>query len=384
MKLTKQAKAAAKRRVSRRSVLKGGVAAGVVTAAPLYVKNAFAQGGELNIFMWSDYLPDTLRDEFKKETGVTINFTGIGSNEELINKMKATKGRGADIVTPTNVRPLQWEPLEMLQPFDLSRVPTDRVNQGMLAIGSDDWNFDGKGSHWLPHVWGTEAVAWRTDKWSPADGTPSYGDVWSDEVSGKMMGRPHSMMLGAGLYMETIGELEPGDMRRGYQDEGTMRPIWQKVTDWCVARKDQVGKFWNDADAQKNGFMQEGMVIGQTWDGPPLALKSEGKPVTYQAPKEGALAWVDGLALPKAARNIDEVYAFIDFMYRAAVGGETANKTGYNSPVIGADQHLTEQSKKNFSEAYPGDSLDNLWPWPPEPVWYAGIRSEYRDTFVAA
>ena len=371
-------------RLSRRRVLKTGIAAGVVASAPLYVKNALSQSGELNIYMWSDYLPQSLRDQFKEETGVTINFTGIGSNEELLNKIKATKGRGADIVTPTNVRPLQWEPLEILQPFDLSRVATDKVNQGMLAIGNDDWNFGGGGSHWLPHVWGTEAVAWRTDEWSPDGGTPSYGDVWADDVSGKMMGRPHSMMLGAGLYMETIGELEPGDMRRAYSDEATMRPIWQKVTDWCVARKDHVGKFWNDADAQKNGFIQEGMVIGQTWDGPPLALKSEGKPVTYQAPKEGALAWVDGLALPRAARNIDEVYAFIDFMYRAEVGGETANKTGYNSPVLGADGFLSEQSKVNFAEAYPGDALDNLWPWPPEPVWYAGIRSEYRDTFVAA
>lgn len=371
-------------RLSRRKVLKTGVAAGVIASAPLYVKNAFSQSGELNIYMWSDYLPQTLRDQFKEETGVTINFTGIGSNEELINKMKATKGRGADIVTPTNMRSPQWEPLELLQAFDLGRIPTQNVNKGMLDVGEEEWNFGGSGSHWLPHIWGTEAVAWRTDKWSPDGGVPSYGDVWADDVSGKMMGRPHSMMVGAGLYMETIGELEPGDMRRAYSSEEAMRPIWRKVTDWVVARKSHVGKFWNDADAQKSGFLQEGMVIGQTWDGPTLAMKSEKQPVTYQAPKEGALAWIDGLALPKAARNIEEVYAFIDFMYRPAVGGETANKTGYNSAVTGSDAFLSEQSKNNFAEAYPGDALDNLWPWPTEPAWYADIRSEYRDEFVAA
>ncbi|MCY4034146.1 MAG: extracellular solute-binding protein [Hyphomicrobiales bacterium] len=371
-------------RLSRRKVLKTGVAAGVIASAPLYVKNAFSQSGELNIYMWSDYLPQTLRDQFKEETGVTINFTGIGSNEELINKMKATKGRGADIVTPTNMRSPQWEPLELLQAFDLSRVPTQNVNGGMLVVGEEEWNFGGSGSHWLPHIWGTEAVAWRTDQWSPDGGVPSYGDVWAEDVSGKMMGRPHSMMVGAGLYMETIGELEPGDMRRAYGSEEAMRPIWRKVTDWVVARKSHVGKFWNDADAQKSGFLQEGMVIGQTWDGPTLAMKTEGQPVTYQAPKEGALAWIDGLALPKAARNLDEVYAFIEFMYRSEVGGETANKTGYNSAVNGSDAFLSEDSKNNFSEAYPGDALDNLWPWPTEPAWYASIRSEYRDEFVAA
>ena len=378
---------AKRRRVSRRSVLKGGLAVGAVSAtlsAPPYVRHALSQGGELNIYMWSDYLPQTLRDQFKEETGVTINFNGIGSNEELINKMKATRGRGADIVTPTSLRALQWQPLDFLQPFDLSRVPTERINESTLAVGTGDWNFGNAGAHWLPHVWGTEAIAWRTDKWSPSGGTPSLGDIWSEEVAGRMMGRPHSMMIGAGRYMETIGELEPGDILNAYKSEDVMRPVWQKIADWCIERKSHVGKFWNDADAQKSGFLQEGIVIGQTWDGPPIAMKKEGHPVTYQAPEEGAFAWVDGLAIPKAARNIEEVYAFIEFMYRPEVGGETANKTGYNSPVLGSDAHLTAETKAIFDEAYPGNAADNLWPWPPEPVWYANVRSEYRDAFVAA
>jgi spermidine/putrescine transport system substrate-binding protein len=66
------------------------------------------------------------------------------------------------------------------------------------------------------------------------------------------------------------------------------------------------------------------------------------------------------------------------------MGGLTANKTGYNSAVVGADKFLSDQSVKNFNDAYPGDALENLWPWPPEPVWYAQVRSEYRDRFVAA
>ena len=58
---------------------------------------------------------------FTKKTGIKCNYTGIGSNEEIINKMKATKGRGFDIISPTNVRSLQWEPLELIQPFDMNK-----------------------------------------------------------------------------------------------------------------------------------------------------------------------------------------------------------------------------------------------------------------------
>ena len=59
--------------------------------------------------------------------------------------------------------------------------------------------------------------------------------------------------------------------------------------------------------------MENDVWIGQTWDGPPLSLKKEGKPVSYQAPKEGAIAWLDGLSLMKAAKNVDQVYEFLNY-----------------------------------------------------------------------
>jgi spermidine/putrescine transport system substrate-binding protein len=374
-----------KQNLSRRSVLQGAVAVGAVLAAPAIIsRRALASSGELNVLMWSDYLPPEFLEGFKKETGITINHTGIGSNEEIINKMKATKGRGFDLVSPTNMRSPQWIDLGLLQPFDSAKVNTSTLNPAMVAVGETEWNFEGKGVHWLPQLWGTEALGWRTDLWQPEGGVPSYGDIWSPEMKGKTMGRPHSMMLGAGLYLETTGDLAPGSMRKAYDSEEVMRPIWEKVTKFCIDNKEQVKLFWDDADSQKNGLLNDGVVIGQTWDGPILAMKSAGEPVTYQAPKEGALAWVDGISMPIGAENIDEIYAFLNYSFKPENGGLTADKTGYNSAVLGADQHISEVAKKNFSEAYPGDALTNLFPWPKEPQWYADVRTEYRNKFVNA
>ncbi|MCR9221063.1 MAG: extracellular solute-binding protein [Alphaproteobacteria bacterium] len=376
----------AARAFTRRQLLKSAAAAGAVVAAgPAIVRDAFSSSGEINILMWSDYLPEPFIKSFTDATGITVNYTGIGSNEEIINKMKATQGQGFDIVSPTNMRSLQWEPLELLQPFDYGRIPNlENVNPAMLQVGDTEWNFAGKGSHWLPHIWGTEAIGWRIDQWAPADGIPSYGDVWDDANAGKTMGRPHSMMLGAGLYMERIGELEAGAMRKAYESEETMRPIWQKVTDFCVSKKGNIKLFWNDADTQKNGLLNEGVVVGQTWDGPPLAMKTDGEPVTYQAPKEGALAWVDGMSIPVGAANVDQIYAFLEFAFQPQPAGAAIDHHGYNSAVLGADAHAGDQYKKNFTEAYPGEALSNLWPWPKEPVWYAEVRTEYRNKFVNA
>ena len=375
----------AARSFTRRTILKGAAAGVALAAGPFVIsRQALSSSGEINILMWSDYLPPDFIAEFEKSSGIKVNYTGIGSNEEIINKMKATKGRGFDIISPTNVRALQWYPLELLQPFDMTRVDTSTVNPAMLKIGEVEWNFDGKGVHWLPHIWGTEAMAWRTDLYSPPGGIPSYGNVWQPDVQGKTMMRPHSGMLGAGLYLETIGKLKPGDVWRAYQTEEKMRPVWDTITKFCIDNKKQIKLFWNDADSQKNGLLNEGVLVGQTWDGPPLALKSQGEPVTYQAPREGALAWVDGMSIPIGAENIDQIYAFVEYVFLPQPAGVAIDKHGYNSAVLGADKFASAQYAKNFVEAYPGDALKNLNPWPAEAQWYADVRTEYRNKFVNA
>ncbi len=372
------------KKFSRRTVFRGAAAVGIgALAAPMYIKDALA-ASEINILMWSDYLPDTFLKSFTSATGIKVNYTGIGSNEEIINKLKANKGQGFDIISPTNNRNLQWGPLELLQPIDMKRVDLAPVNPAMSKIGTEGWNFKGKGSHWLPHIWGTEGIAWRTDKWAPTGSTPSYGDVWAEENAGKTMGRPHSMMLGAGLYMETIGELEKGDVWKAYTSEAAMRPVWGKIASWCIARKKNIKLLWNDADTQKNGLLNEGVIVGQTWDGPPLALKNAGEPIMYQAPKEGSMAWVDGMSIPIGAKNIDEIYAFIKYAYNPVPAGEAIDHHGYNSPVLGADQNAGAKYKKNFTEAYPGNSLGNLNPWPSEAPWYADTRTEFVNKFKSA
>ncbi len=376
-----------KHQASRRKVIKGTAVAGAAAAVGPWIisSKALASSGEVNVTMWSDYIPKPVLEDFTKATGIKVNYKDLGSNEELINQMKATKGAGVDVCSPTNNRSGQWVELGLLSPIDYKKLPNVKnMNPAMLKVGDEEWNFDGKGSHWLPLIWGTEAVGWRTDKYTPEGGIPSYGNIWDKEVEGKTMIRPHSGMLGAGLYMETIGKLSPGDVWKAYKSEDDMRPVWDKITKFCIENKSQIKLFWNDTDSQKNGLLNDGVIVGQTWDGPVLSMKSAGEPVTYQAPKEGAMAWVDSMALSSGASNVEQAYELMNYVMAAEVGGKSINTHGYNSAVLGADAFTDAKYKKNFAEAYPGDALNNLNPWPAEPQWYADIRTEYRNKFVNA
>lgn len=369
----------------RRTMLRNAAAAGAVLATgPWLTRNAFSSSGELNVFTWSDYMPEAHIKGFTDKTGIAINFTGYGSNEDLLAKIQATKGRGFDLISPTVDRVNQWKPLGMLQPFDMNRVPTKHIVPSLLKGSADIWTWDG-GQYHLPWTWGTEMLAWRTDKWSRDYKDLSYGDLWLEELKGKVMGRAHSLMAGIGLYLDRSGQLPSNRMHDAYKDEANMRRIWEGITKFAIDHKPHLKQFWNDADGQINGFMQNDVVLGQCWDGPPARLKKEGKPVTMAAPIEGAFTWLDGVAIPIGAENLDQAYEFLNYMYEPEVGGKWANATGYNVVSIGADAYLDEASKKLFQETYPEDTMNSrLWWWPPAEGWYPEIRNEYVDKFVAA
>jgi spermidine/putrescine transport system substrate-binding protein len=370
-KINKTLKAA---KVSRRSVLKGAAATGAAAAiGPWYIPNAFA-APVVNVLMWGEYLPDSVVADFKAKTGITVNHTKIGDNGEIISKMKAGGGAGYDLASPTNMRALQWENLGVLAPFDMNRINTSAVNPGMLAVGERDWNFGGNGSHWVPQLWGTESISWRTDKWTP-DGLPSFGDLWEPNpgIDGAfMMGRTYSMMTGCGIWMHHQGKM---DFWSSYNDEDTMRKNWETITDFCISKKGNLVKFWSGADPQKQGFTSDGVVVGQTWDGPIAAMMKAGEPVAYQTTDEGALAWIDGITLSAKAENIDEAYELINYSFTPEVGGQTINEIGYNSAVNGASDFYSPETKALAKAIYPGDTSTKLNPWPPEPPWFADASS---------
>ncbi len=147
----------AARGFNRRTVLKSAVTIGAFAASgPFIVRDAFSSSGELNLLMWSDEFPDPVLPNFTAATGITFNTTPFSQNEEQINKLQATGGEGFDLCQPTRDRAPQFIELDLLQAFDMNRVPADKLITSMLEASTSVWTW-GDGLHHLPHLWGTEA-----------------------------------------------------------------------------------------------------------------------------------------------------------------------------------------------------------------------------------
>ena len=89
------------RGTSRRQFLKSATAMGVAASTgPWIIKDAFSSSGTVNVIAWGDYIQPNMVSAFEKKTGIKINLSTYGSNDEAEQKLRAAGGKGFDIVMP--------------------------------------------------------------------------------------------------------------------------------------------------------------------------------------------------------------------------------------------------------------------------------------------
>jgi len=374
----------AARSFSRRTILKSAAAVAVVSAAaPWIVRKAFADSGELNFMTWEGYDFSKAMQAFKDATGITVNLTQLGDQDEMMAQMKATGAEGFDIAEPTTDRVLNWLEQDLVQPIDETKVKMDQYVPAFLeGSAGQDMMQEGK-RYAVPTIWGTESLTFNKEKAPEKYPDASYGDLWKPEYSGKVNVRPHSGLAGIGLWLEKQGKL-PAPYRDAYKDEATMTKVYDVIMETALKVRPQVGQWWSNENEAQGGYRTNGMVIGMNWDTSAAALINEGLPIGYIAPKEGALAWIQNLVVTKNVKNADQAYAFINWLSTPAGAVEWAQAYSAFPTAVGAADALPEARKNFLAEAFPGDALKELWWWPAQPSWFISKRNEYRDRWQAA
>ena len=370
---------------SRRTLLKGAAAAGgIAVTMPFIIRQSLASSGEINVFAWGDYIKDNIKDAFEKKTGIKVNLTTFGSNEEQQSKLRAAGGKGFDLIFPSvDTRP-EYDEGDLLQVIDESRVKVDRIESAMwrssLSLGAAR-----RGKRYLiPFDWGTEGITYDSSVHSFKQGELSYGDLWVDGLDGKVAGRQKSIIITLAIYLDSIGQVPSNRALDLYKTEADMRRIFDACLDFLKPHKKNIGAFWNNATEATSAFTDAGCTIGQTWDTTGIKLHIDvDKKWIYTAPKEGALGWMDTMGIPSGAENVDQSYEMINFLMTPEVGGMFANNTGYNSAAVGSENHLSEANKAAFKIAYPGGAIENLWWWPMNTPWFNGVRQEYVEKITA-
>src|SRR3546814_8599625 len=66
--------------------------------------------------------------------------------------------------------------------------------------------------------------------------------------------------------MDHTGKLPSNRMLDAFKDEATMKKIYDPILAFAISKKAWIKQFWDSADNTKSGLMENGVVIGQTWD----------------------------------------------------------------------------------------------------------------------
>jgi spermidine/putrescine transport system substrate-binding protein len=282
--------------LSRRTLI---AAVAAMLAGSAVATDAFAQAKEIRVLNWQGYGTDEkwATDQFEQKTGIKVVHDYFNSEQEMLTKLRTSPGT-YDVVLFNNTFVMEAVNAGLLQPIDTSKVPHFADLTPSLR-DSDRFVKDGK-HYAVAWVWGVTSVAYSTEKFQ--EPPQSLEALWDPANAGKVGWRDdavESVQFGALATEQDMNA--PEDM--------------DKIKQKLEGLKPQIKTFWSSEDEWNKYFAAGDYVISTYWSGSAARSKKAFKlPVGFVVPKEGAIGWFDGLAIPVNAPNAEGAYAFIDYM----------------------------------------------------------------------
>ena len=108
-------------------------------------------------------------------------------------------------------------------------------------------------------------------------------------------------------------------------------------------------------------MLDDGEVdVAAEWSGDILQIMEENPDIRLVIPKEGAMAWVDSLCIPKGAPHKEMAENFINFILDAEIGAELSNYVRFATPNAAAMAMINPEDLSNPGIYPPAEVMDKL------------------------
>ncbi len=333
-----------------------------------------ASAEELSLLTWKGYAPKVLVDKFKQETGIDVNVT-YTNNEEMIAKLRATRGAGFDLAQPSQDRISSvQEKYNIYQPIDFTKIDTAQIIPSMLEAVKKNTLVGGK-SYAVPFCWGTSGLI-VNKKYAPD--VTDYSDLLSEKYKGRISYRLKRPTLIAQAF--AMGE----DPFAKYGDEKAYKALMEKVGQTLIDAKPLVQSYWTNGDALLQSMRSGEVYVAMAWDNGGWKLHAENPDIDFLAPKSGALGWIDTFAIPAKAKNPDAAYKWINFILRPENAVVFINMEKTPTASAGATKLAEPEVRGNFERSFPQEAIDNIKWYPPVPAKLESIEGEILDKVKAS
>jgi len=340
----------------------------------LLAGSSLAMADTLQLLTWKGYAPKELVDKFQAETGIKVEVT-YSNNEEMIAKLRATRGAGFDLAQPSQDRISSvQEEFGIYQPIDYSKIQAELFIPSMLEAVKKNTLVGGK-SYAVPFCWGTSGLVVNA---AQAKGATSWKALVDPQYKGRISYRlKRPVLIGLGFAMG----YDPFAL---YGDEKAYAAMLSKIEAELIKAKPLVKNYWANGDQLLESVRSGEVTVAEAWDNGGWKLHDENKDLDFVAPSEGALGWIDTFTIPAKAKNVEAAYKWINFMLKPENSGyfTTAEKT----PTASKDAapFVDKAFQANFDRSFPQAVIDNIKWYPPVPAKLEAMEGKVLDKVKAA
>jgi len=346
----------------------------IFTLALMFGTGNLYAAEELSLITWSGYAPQSLVEKFQKETGITVKVT-YSNNEEMIAKLRATRGAGFDLAQPSQDRISSvQEKYKIYQPIDMSKVKTDQIIESMLEAVKQNTMVDGK-PHAVPFCWGTSGLVVNR-KFAPD--VKDYSDILNTKYAGRIsyrLKRPTLIALAFSMGENPFAK---------YSDAAAYQALMEKVGEAMIAGKPLVQNYWTNGDALLQSMRTGEVYVAMAWDKGGWKLHEENASIDFFAPSSGALGWIDTFAIPAKAKNVEGAYKWINFMLQPENAAAFTNSDTTANASKDSNQFVDTSIRNNFERSFPMAAINNIKWYPPVPAKLEEIEGMILDKVKAS
>lgn len=339
----------------------------LITTAALAIAATGAAHAEgvVKIYNWSDYIDESILEEFTAETGIDVVYDVFDSNEILETRLLAGS-TGYDIVVPTGTFLANQIVAGVFQKLDKSMLP-NLANMDP-AIAERLAAYDPDNEHAINYMWGTTGLGINVDMVRERLGADADLNTWDllfdPETVAKLadcgvfsLNAPSEMVPAALNYLGMDPDLKDADSLAKAEE------LWAGV-------RPHVRKF--HSSEYINALANGDICLAVGWSGDVLQARDRaaeadaGVTVEYIIPKEGAQMWFDNMAIPADAENVEQAHKFLDFIMRPEVMAKASNYVYFANGNLASKEFLNEDVIGDPA-IYPDEAtLDNTYTTTPD------------------
>ena len=274
----------------------------------------------LNLYAWSEYVPQGLLDNFAKETGIKVNYDTYSSNEELLAKLQAGAS-GYDVIVPSDYIVSIMIHQGMLDTLDLNKIP----NFANIDPEFLNQSFDPGNKYTVPYQWGTTGILY--DPAVVPFAPTKWSDLWDPAFANRLVALDDEREI-IGVVLQVLGydknTTDPQQLEEAKQKLGELMP--------------NIRLF--DSDSPESAILSGEVWAGIVWNGNASLGHAENQDLVYICPEEGCGIWFDNLAIPKNAPNKAAALQFINYVLSPEASVLITMEFPYSNPNAAALQYL--------------------------------------------